>query len=59
MEKGLNKALDFLFDKEIYRVGLPYLIGCGLAGGEEKIVLEILNKVQEIHSKINIQLYKL
>lgn len=59
LEEGLNKVLDFLFDKGIYRVGLPYLIGCGLAGGNEKTVLEILEKVQSLHTKINIELYKL
>ena len=59
LEKGLDKALGFLYDNEINRVGLPYLIGCGLAGGNEKTVLEILEKVQSLHQKINIELYKL
>lgn len=59
LEKGLNKALTFLSDNGIYRVGLPYLIGCGLAGGNETKVLEIVKKIQLLHQEINIELYKL
>lgn len=59
LEKGLNEAMVFLKKHGVNRVGLPYLIGCGLAGGNEKTVLEILERVQSNHSSINIELYKL
>ena len=59
LENGLNKAMNFLNERKIYRVGLPYLIGCGLAGGNEKIVFAILERVQSNWKSINIELYKL
>ena len=59
LEKGLDKAMSFLNERKIYRVGLPYLIGCGLAGGDEKTVLGILERVQLRWESINIELYKL
>lgn len=36
MDSNVEKEFDELV------VGIPYLIGCGLAGGDEKIVLELI-----------------
>lgn len=56
---GLKDALDYLAGRDIHRVGLPYLIGCGLAGGDEKTVLDIIEAVQGVCPEVSIELYKL
>lgn len=68
-----NCQYDFIFDslylscqhlnetkegkKIIY--ALPYLIGCGLASGKEKIVLAIIEEVENHWPNIEFHLYKL
>lgn len=70
-----NCQYDFLFDslyqacdhlvenpiveKEKYVFALPYLIGCGLASGKEKIVLAIIEEVEKCFPKVEFNLYKL
>ena len=68
-----NLQYDFLYDaiyrlcseiaehdeKERVVIGVPYLIGCGLAGGVEKIVLAILYDIEcKFLPKIEFCLYK-
>jgi len=40
------------------KVGVPYKMGCGLAGGDWDIVLKILNRQSEKHD-VDIYIYKL
>lgn len=53
--KALEKSLDSFFtdvkedNLKIGKVGIPYLMGCGLAGGDWKIVSEILYNQSEKH----------
>lgn len=58
---GVEDAFYFLqahFEGPV-RVGIPYLIGCGIAGGDEKIVLKILKEKEKLFDGIEIELYKL
>lgn len=59
LEEGIAQILYWCQLKGINRVGIPYLIGCGLAGGDKQTVLQILLKVQKQFEQIQIQLYKL
>jgi hypothetical protein len=68
-----NLQYDFLYDclyrlceqiteeeeKEKVIIGVPYLIGCGLASGEPKIVLAILENIEEKFPKVEFNIYKL
>lgn len=56
---GLVRCMTYLKGRDIHRVGLPYIIGCGLAGGDEDTVMTILRKVQEEYPEVSIELYKL
>lgn len=61
MREGLTKLFDTLADedpgKEL-KVGMPYLIGAGLAGGDEQVILGILEEISS-HYERDIYLYKL
>ena len=59
LEEGLAEVLYYLNLINIKRVGIPYLIGCGLAGGSKKIVMDIIEKVQEEYPDIEIEIYKI
>lgn len=52
LKNGLNNALKFIHSKSIKRVGIPYLIGCGLAGGDIDKVYSILEEVQEMNTEV-------
>lgn len=61
----LEKAIDLFFTESKYnnevnldKVGLPYKIGCGLAGGNWSVVKNILEKQSEKHS-IDLFIYKI
>lgn len=65
LESALSKMLTYIpelvrFDSRKItniKVGLPYLIGCGLAGGDWKIVYPMLERLSD-HHKIDIYLYE-
>ena len=54
---GQIKTIESLINKSL-KVGLPYGIGCGLAGGDWKIIQPLLNKIS-FDSKTNIYLYRI
>jgi hypothetical protein len=68
-----NLQYDFLYDclyrlceqiteeeeKEKVIIGVPSLIGCGRAGGSERIVLAILADIEEKFPKVEFNVYKL
>lgn len=59
LQEGLYWILFLCQQKQITRVGLPYLIGCGLANGDKKIVMNIIQKIQKEYPQIEIQIYRL
>lgn len=42
LRTGIRKALDFAADRGYKSVGIPYMIGCGLAGANETTVAQII-----------------
>lgn len=59
LEDGLAEIVYWCNLHHIKRIGLPYLIGCGLAGGDEKVVLAIIDKIQKEIPQVEIEIYKL
>ena len=59
LEEGFAEILYWCSVHNIKRIGIPYLIGCGLAGGDENTVLSILEKVQKETPEVEIEIYKL
>lgn len=59
MSAGYDIILDngFLFKDEIL-VGMPYLIGCGLAGGKQEIVTNIVNQFEKTFKRIKVIAYQ-
>lgn len=58
--KALEQALSIVAQRAIQyeeSVGIPYLLGCGLAGGDWNIVYEIINRLFKDYDKVTI--YKL
>lgn len=54
---NLREAMNSATNAERYTLGLPYLIGCGLAGGDERIVLPMHEVVFE-NVKFNVVIVK-
>lgn len=53
---GLTQASEDALQEDYDVIGFPYLFGCGLAGGDWNIVLEMI----EFHfRKFNVRIYKL
>ena len=59
MEKALDTLLGRItnYNSEL-KIGLPYLIGAGLAGGDATTILGILERVSKKHNK-KLYLYQL
>ena len=58
---GIEDAFYFLqahFEGPV-RVGVPYLMGCGLAGGDENIILSIFEEKEKMFDGIEIEIYRL
>ena len=62
LEKAINSfltdAVSKSIDVDLAKVGVPYKLGCGLAGGDWNIVSEILARQSELHG-VDIYIYKL
>lgn len=61
-EKAFAQALWQLDKKypDHCEIAIPYLIGCGLAGGDEKIITAIINRqVAHYNGKFHVTAYKL
>lgn len=56
--KFLSYAKNNIVKADLTKVGVPYNIGCGLAGGDWETVEEILIRQSNIH-EVNIYVYKL
>lgn len=59
-EKGLNAVLSSfvpMFSVKYNKIGMPYKIGCGLAGGDWNIVYSIIEKCSIKHG-VDIWLYE-
>jgi len=57
-KSGLNKLKEFIQTENIKEVAFPYLIGCGLAGGDWEIYSKLLYNFA-IESQIQVVIYKL
>lgn len=60
LENAINEFLIYAIENNINlsKVGVPYKMGCGLAGGDWEIVKEILVRQSDKHG-VNIYTYKL
>lgn len=61
-EKALGQALWQLDKKypEHCEIAIPYLIGCGLAGGDEKIITMIIDRqIKKYGEKFHVTAYRL
>lgn len=47
LEKSLLELKGFMIDNKLTTLSFPYMIGCGLAGGNVNIVLNIIKRVFE------------
>lgn len=63
LRSSFNKVKDFCNHLLQYRndisVGIPYNIGCGLAGGDWNIVIKIIEDIFKDEEHIHIEIYKL
>ena len=60
LESAIDKFLNYAKENNVNlsKVGVPYKMGCGLAGGDWDIVLKILNRQSEKHD-VDIYIHKL
>lgn len=60
LEKAINDFIEFAKENKINmdKIGVPYKMGCGLAGGDWAIVEKILFEQSEKHN-LNIYIYQL
>ena len=60
LKKALLKLKAFCEDEEIIEVGIPYKLGCGLAGGDwDGVVYPMLQELFANDSTITLYIYKL
>ena len=45
LESSLNKLKNYMQANFIESVGFPYMIGCGLAGGDTDVVMDMIKRV--------------
>ena len=59
LEESIDRFLSFAEENDfnLSKVGVPYKMGCGLAGGDWGIVYKILNRQSEIH-QVDIYTYE-
>lgn len=53
-EEGLQALVKYMKTHNLTTLGLPYKIGCGIAGGDWSIMLQVIEDVQDEHPDINI-----
>ncbi len=58
MYKALDSLCDTLQGTGDFKIGFPYLIGAGLAGGDPDTILSLLNKIAKKYD-LTFYLYKL
>ena len=57
---NLVNLKDFCEDNEITEIGIPYKLGCGLAGGDwDGVVYPMLQELFANNSTITLYIYKL
>ena len=60
LKKALLKLKAFCEDEEVIEVGIPYKLGCGLAGGDwDGVVYPMLRELFANDSTITLYIYKL
>lgn len=58
-EDGLTRTLECTVSKGYKTVALPYLIGCGLAGGDWAKYIAVIDDVAALYPALDVQLVKL
>lgn len=59
LEQGLYDVFYWCKLNKLNKIGIPYLIGCGLAGGDEKIVMKICERISKQFGDIKLRIYRL
>ena len=56
---GLSKVMDVVSESSSSKtLGIPYGVGCGLGGGNWKLVQVLLNDLSEIYPEVELVVYK-
>lgn len=62
-QKACEDLLDYkqfiCYENEKIQLSIPYLIGCGLAGGDENIVIDIIDYIMIDYPDIELTAYKI
>lgn len=56
---GLSALGQWCLDEKINSVAFPYMIGCGLAGGDWETYLKMIKEFAKTYNNIHIVIYKL
>lgn len=56
---GLSALGQWCIENNIKSVAFPYMIGCGLGGGNWKTYLEMIDDFQKFYSSLKVVIYKL
>lgn len=58
LENALDSLLCYMSYDSLKTLGLPYMIGCGLAGGDWSKTFEMIKKLSKKHDNIDIYLVR-
>lgn len=58
LESALEGLLNYMSYDSLKTLGLPYMIGCGLAGGDWCKTFEMIKKLSKKHDNIDIYLVR-
>lgn len=58
LESALEGLLNYMSYDSLKTLGLPYMIGCGLAGGDWNKTFEMIKKLSKKHDNIDIYLVR-
>ena len=58
LEKSLKSLKEWMIENEIKIASCPFLLGCGLAGGQKEVVLNILKQLFENDENIILYIVK-
>lgn len=58
LESALEGLLNYMSYDSLKTLGLPYMIGCGLAGGDWSKTFEMIKKLSKKHDNIDIYLVR-
>lgn len=59
LKDGLNYVKQYAIDHQLKTIAIPYKIGCGLGGGDWKIVKEIIYEIFDNDKDLIAKIYKI